>query len=69
MTRPRASAPPPKRFSVMPSMLGYEVIDSDGRPVALKSNPYDAQAASAELNAAVLDGPRALAIALGCTDD
>lgn len=58
-----------KRFSVGRTCEGWEVIDSDGRPVTEEFFSEDiAHAAKKKLNEAALHGPKSLALALGAID-
>ena len=52
------------RFDVLPTALGYEVIDNDGRPVAEHDEKWAAVKAVDELNQAARLGRAALATAL-----
>lgn len=59
-----------KRFSVSSTIDGWEVIDSDGRPVTEHFEYEDvAHLAKKRLNEAALHGPRSLAFALGALDE
>ena len=52
------------RFDVLPTALGFEVIDRDGRPVAVRDEKWVALKAVEELNQASRLGRSALATAL-----
>ncbi len=52
------------RFDVLPTALGFEVIDNDGRPVAERAEKWAALKVVDELNQAVRLGRAALATAL-----
>lgn len=53
-----------RRFSVAPSMNGYEVVDSDGRPLADGYAMEEAEAVAAELNDAAMVSRKSLAKAI-----
>lgn len=58
------------RFDAAPTIDGYEVIDMrDGRSVSGSMTQNNALDACRDLNYAVLDGPRAIAQALGAIED
>jgi len=50
-----------RRFTIGRSLLGHEVLDSDGRPVATRDSLGDARADAAILNRAAEAGSRTLA--------
>jgi len=52
------------RFDVLPTALGFEVIDNDGRPVAEHDEKWTAVKAVDDLNQAARLGRSALATAL-----
>lgn len=58
-----------RRFSVSPTIDGYEVVDDDGRAV---SNHFEfanlALELAGDLNSAAARGKRSLAVALGATE-
>ena len=64
MTTPSKAASETNRFDVLPTALGFEVIDSDGRPVAEHDEKWAAVKAVDELNQAARLGRAALATAL-----
>lgn len=49
-----------ERFSSLPTIGGYQVIDFDGRPVAEHDTPAESRATADELNAAAFAGSGAL---------
>lgn len=58
--------PPGMRFSIAPTLDGYEVVDGNGRPTGFTGD--DARQANGfaqSLNSAAKQGPRALAHAFG----
>ena len=64
MTTPSKAASETNRFDVLPTDLGFEVIDSDGRPVAEHDEKWVAVQAVDELNQAARLGRAALVTAL-----
>lgn len=61
---PHGTKVAPRRFSVIQSIGGHEVIDFDGRPVAERDFEDDAQSLAAGLNEAAFSGPKDLARAI-----
>lgn len=66
--RARASAPIPKRFTVLCTLEGFEVVDTDGRPVGIEHDELSAGMFATTLNGAAALGPKYLARALGATE-
>lgn len=62
--RARAAAPVRRRFTVLPSSLGFEVIDADGRPVDTRPSRLEAEDEAAGFNRAAAAGSRTLTAAL-----
>lgn len=60
--RPRGSFV--KRFDTLPSMDGYEVIDRDGRPVAVRGTHQSANGVAFRLNEIASTHPQGLAKAI-----
>ncbi len=56
---------PPERFSHIPTLDGYEVIDFDGRAVLRGDDLLSVQSVVGNLNDAAQVGGRALARAIG----
>jgi hypothetical protein len=54
---PAKEAPAPfKRFTVLPTIDGFEVIDTDGRPVASRATRRQAAGTAFRLNRAAANG-------------
>ena len=56
-----------RRFTIARTIDGWEVIDSDGRPVDKRETAASANGVAYRLNGAAAAGPRALAHALRAT--
>lgn len=69
MSRMVKSKKTPTRFSILPAILGHEVIDSDGRAVAVELSKRDARDAAERLNSIAMNGSRAVAAALTCMNE
>lgn len=60
---------PPRLFSTLPCIDGYDVIDTaTGRPVDHRDTHRQANGVAFKLNGAAMISPRALANALGAHD-
>lgn len=55
---------PAKRFTVQPTISGYEIIDFDCRPVATRDFQHEADGVAADLNRAAFGGSLDLAATL-----
>lgn len=64
MSRLVKSKPTPSRFSTLPALTGFEVIDADGRALASELSEGEAQEAANTLNSIARNGPRAVSNAL-----
>lgn len=63
--RKRQPAPKrPARFTILPTIDGFEVIDNDGRPVDHRETAASANGVAHYLNTADRDGPATLATLL-----
>ncbi len=51
---------PPQRFSSLPTIGGYQVIDYDGRPVIECETPAESRTVADDLNHAAFAGTAAL---------
>lgn len=61
LVKPR---PMPDRFSTLPALTGFEVIDKDGRALMSQLSESSAQEAADALNCIVCSGPQAVSNAV-----
>ena len=71
MSQGRIPRPPRaiRRFTVLPTALGFEIIDSDGRPVDVQPTRREAREGAKTLNRAAEAGDRTLSRALVALSD
>lgn len=62
-----AQRPVRRRFTILPGLYGFEVIDADGRPVDRRETRKSANGAAQYLNEAAMRGTKSLERALRCS--